>query len=57
MGHVSEVGVRTEGSVMDVSFEGGKTEQEEIQEAVWGATRCSRFRMEKERDSAVKARP
>ena len=54
--HVSEVDVRTDGSVMDVSFEGGKTEQEEIEEAVWGATRCSRSRMEKEGDSAVKAR-
>jgi len=32
--HVSEVEVRTEGSVMSVSFEGGETEQEEIEHAV-----------------------
>ncbi len=29
--HVSEVDVRTEGSVVHVSFEGGKAEQEEIE--------------------------
>ena len=35
--HVSEVDVRTEGSVMHVSFEGGKAEQEEIERAIRGA--------------------
>ncbi len=54
--HVSEVDVRTDGSVMDVSFEGGKTEQEEIEDPVRGqATRCSKFRMEKEKDSVGEA--
>jgi len=32
--HVSEVDVRTEGSVVHVSFEGGKAEQEEIEGAI-----------------------
>ena len=32
--HVSEVDVRTEGSVVHVSFEGGKEEQEEIEGAI-----------------------
>ena len=32
--HVSEVDVRTEGSVVHVSFEGGKSEQEEIEDAI-----------------------
>ena len=31
---VSEVDVRTEGSVVHVSFEGGKAEQEEIEAAI-----------------------
>ncbi len=31
---VSEVDVRTEGSVVHVSFEGGKAEQEEIEGAI-----------------------
>jgi copper chaperone CopZ len=32
--HVSEVDVRTEGSVVHVSFEGGTTEQETIEGAI-----------------------
>ena len=32
--HVSEVDVRTEGSIVHVSFEGGKAEQEEIEDAI-----------------------
>ena len=32
--HVSEVDVRTEGSVVHVSFEGGKPEQEQIEGAI-----------------------
>ena len=32
--HVSEVDVRVEGSVVHVSFEGGKAEQEEIEDAI-----------------------
>ena len=32
--HVSEVDVRTEGSVVHISFEGGKAEQEEIEAAI-----------------------
>ena len=32
--HVSEVDVRTEGSVVHVSFEGGEAEQEEIEGAI-----------------------
>jgi hypothetical protein len=32
--HVSEVDVRTEGSVVHISFEGGKGEQEEIEGAI-----------------------
>ena len=32
--HVSEVDVRTEGSIGHVSFEGGKAEQEEIEDAI-----------------------
>ena len=32
--HVSEVDVRTEGSIVHVSFEGGKDEQEEIEDAI-----------------------
>ena len=32
--HVSEVDVRVEGSVVHVSFEGGKPEQEEIEDAI-----------------------
>ena len=35
--HVSEVDVRSEGSVVHVSFEGGKAEQEEIEGAIRGA--------------------
>ncbi len=34
LGHVSEVDVRTEGSIVHVSFEGGKAEQEEIEGAI-----------------------
>ena len=34
MDHVSEVDVRTEGSVVHISFEGGKGEQEEIEGAI-----------------------
>jgi hypothetical protein len=34
LGCVLWVDVRTEGSVMHVSFEGGKAEQEEIKEAI-----------------------
>ena len=32
--HVSEVDVRIEGSIVHVSFEGGKAEQEEIEDAI-----------------------
>ncbi|MDP9411267.1 MAG: heavy-metal-associated domain-containing protein [Actinomycetota bacterium] len=32
--HVSEVDVRVEGSVVHVSFQGGKAEQEEIEGAI-----------------------
>ena len=32
--HISEVDVRVEGSVVHVSFEGGKAEQEEIEDAI-----------------------
>ena len=32
--HVSEVDVRVEGGVVHVSFEGGKAEQEEIEEVI-----------------------
>jgi copper chaperone CopZ len=32
--HVSEVDVRTEGSIVHVSFEGGKAEQEEIEDTI-----------------------
>ena len=35
--HVSEVDVRTEGSVVHISFEGGKAEQEEIEGTIRGA--------------------
>lgn len=34
LGHVSWVDVRTEGSVVHVSFEGGKAEQEEIERTI-----------------------
>ena len=32
--HVSEVDVRIDGSIVHVSFEGGKAEQEEIEDAI-----------------------
>ena len=32
--HVSEVDVRTEGSIVHVSYEGAKAEQEEIEDAI-----------------------
>jgi copper chaperone CopZ len=32
--HASKVDVRTEGSIVHVSFEGGKAEQEEIEDAI-----------------------
>ena len=32
--HVSEVDVRVEGNVVHVSFEGGKAEREEIEDAI-----------------------
>lgn len=35
--HVSGVDVRTEGSVMSVSFEGDRAEQEEIERVIQGA--------------------
>ncbi len=35
--YVSEVDVRTEGSVVHVSFEGGKAEQEQIESTIRGA--------------------
>ena len=34
LGHVFEVDVRTEGSVMGVLFEGGRAEQEEIEHTI-----------------------
>ena len=34
MDHISEVDVRVEGSVVHVSIEGGKDEQEEIEDAI-----------------------
>ena len=46
--HVSEVDVRVEGSVVHVSFEGGKAEQEEIEDAIRQAGyEILRFRIEK----------